>query len=74
MDSGLKCLGGNDAKDKIERSIDELYAHDPERADAAVFGRKTGLDRRGFLGGAASPRWARRSAAPFRSLPTCRAG
>ena len=37
---------------KIERSIDELYAQDPERADAAVFGRKTGVDRRGFLGGA----------------------
>jgi len=37
---------------KIERSIEELYADDPERADAVVFGRKTGLDRRGFLGGA----------------------
>ena len=37
---------------KIERSIDELYAQDPERADATVFGRKTGVDRRGFLGGA----------------------
>ena len=36
----------------IERSIDELYAQDPERADATIFGRKTGLDRRGFLGGA----------------------
>src|SRR3954468_22151639 len=35
-----------------ERSIDELYAQDPERADATIFGRKTGLDRRGFLGGA----------------------
>ncbi len=35
-----------------ERSIDELYAQDPERADATVFGRKTGVDRRGFLGGA----------------------
>ena len=35
-----------------ERSIEELYAQDPERADATVFGRKTGLDRRGFLGGA----------------------
>src|SRR5215213_4418263 len=34
-----------------ERSIEELYAQDPERADATVFGRKTGLDRRGFLGG-----------------------
>lgn len=37
---------------KIERSIEELYADDPERADAVVFGRKTGVDRRGFLGGA----------------------
>jgi DMSO/TMAO reductase YedYZ molybdopterin-dependent catalytic subunit len=37
--------------DKIERSIDELYQDDPERADAVVFGRKTGLDRRSFLGG-----------------------
>jgi DMSO/TMAO reductase YedYZ molybdopterin-dependent catalytic subunit len=36
----------------IERSIEELYAQDPERADATIFGRKTGLDRRGFLGGA----------------------
>jgi DMSO/TMAO reductase YedYZ molybdopterin-dependent catalytic subunit len=35
-----------------ERSIEELYAQDPERADATVFGRKTGVDRRGFLGGA----------------------
>ena len=37
---------------KIERSIEELYAQDPERADATIFGRKAGLDRRGFLGGA----------------------
>jgi sulfite oxidase len=36
--------------DRIERSIDELYA-DPERADALVFGRTTGVNRRGFLGG-----------------------
>ena len=35
-----------------ERSIEELYAQDPERADATVFGRKPGLDRRGFLSGA----------------------
>ena len=35
---------------KIERSLEELYAEDAERADAAVFGRKTGMDRRGFLG------------------------
>jgi len=37
---------------KIERTINELYAQDPERADAEVFGRKTSVDRRGFLGGA----------------------
>ena len=36
----------------FERSIDELYAQDSERADARIFGRKTGVDRRGFLGGA----------------------
>jgi DMSO/TMAO reductase YedYZ molybdopterin-dependent catalytic subunit len=35
-----------------ERSIDELYRDDPERADAAVFGRATDIHRRGFLGGA----------------------
>ena len=38
--------------DKIERSIEELYHDDPERADALVFGRETGPNRRGFLGGA----------------------
>ena len=37
---------------KTERSIEELYRDDPERADAVVFGRKAGVDRRGFLGGA----------------------
>src|SRR3954463_1480504 len=36
----------------IERSLDELYVQDPERADAAVFGRRTNLSRRGFLNGA----------------------
>jgi hypothetical protein len=36
---------------KTERQIDELYADDPERADAVVFGRRPGLSRRGFLGG-----------------------
>ena len=35
-----------------ERTIYELYADDPERADAVVFGRKTDVNRRGFLGGA----------------------
>ena len=37
---------------RIERSIEELYRDDPERADAVVFGRQPGVDRRGFLGGA----------------------
>ena len=37
---------------KIERLIDELYADDPERADAVAFGRRTDVSRRGFLGGA----------------------
>lgn len=37
---------------KIERTIDELYNDDPERADAVVFGRIARPDRRGFLGGA----------------------
>jgi len=35
-----------------ERGLCELYAEDPERADAIVFGRKTHADRRGFLKGA----------------------
>ncbi|MFM2421865.1 MAG: hypothetical protein RL291_395, partial [Pseudomonadota bacterium] len=37
---------------KITRTVDELYADDPERADAVVFGRKVDATRRGFLGGA----------------------
>ena len=37
--------------DKIERSFNELYENDSERADAIVFGRETGPSRRGFLGG-----------------------
>ena len=37
---------------EIERTVEELYAQDAEGADARVFGRKTGVDRRGFLGGA----------------------
>jgi sulfite oxidase len=35
-----------------ERSLEELYHEDPERADAVVFGRRTDVSRRGFLGGA----------------------
>jgi hypothetical protein len=34
-----------------ERSLEELYQDDRERADAVAFGRRPGLDRRGFLGG-----------------------
>jgi DMSO/TMAO reductase YedYZ molybdopterin-dependent catalytic subunit len=34
----------------VERSVTELYADDPERADATVFGRRTDATRRGFLG------------------------
>src|SRR5262245_65672204 len=34
-----------------ELPIEELNRDDPERADALVFGRETGPNRRGFLGG-----------------------
>lgn len=34
-----------------ERGLMELYAEDPIRADALVFGRRTGPSRRGFLAG-----------------------
>ncbi len=34
------------------RTLEELYRDDPERADALVFGRRTGASRRGFLNGA----------------------
>jgi sulfite oxidase len=37
----------------IERSIEELYQDDRERADALAFGRRTRIDRRGFLGASA---------------------
>jgi hypothetical protein len=37
---------------QIERSLEELYGDDPERADVLTFGRATGSSRRGFLGGA----------------------
>src|SRR6266540_4649407 len=36
---------------RSERSIEELYRDDPVRADAVVFGRRTGTSRRGFLEG-----------------------
>lgn len=35
-----------------ERSLEELYAEDPERADAIAFGREVDVSRRGFLNGA----------------------
>jgi len=38
---------------KLERSVQELYGDDPERADALVFGRPT--SRRGFLAAAGWP-------------------
>jgi DMSO/TMAO reductase YedYZ molybdopterin-dependent catalytic subunit len=37
---------------RIERSLDELYGQDAERADALVFGRRADVNRRGFLNGA----------------------
>jgi DMSO/TMAO reductase YedYZ molybdopterin-dependent catalytic subunit len=37
---------------KPERGLHELYRDDPERADALVFGRRTPIGRRGFVGGA----------------------
>jgi hypothetical protein len=37
---------------EVDRSIEELYHHDAERSDALAFGRRSGVDRRGFLGGA----------------------
>jgi sulfite oxidase len=36
---------------KIERTVGEVYRDDPEHADAVVFGRRTDVSRRGFLGG-----------------------
>jgi len=38
--------------ERQEKTILELYADDPERADAIVFGREANEDRRGFLRGA----------------------
>ena len=38
--------------DRQEKSILELYADDPERADKVVFGREANENRRGFLRGA----------------------
>jgi len=46
----MAMLESEDRMSKIERSMEELYKDDPERADAVVFGRKTDFNRRGFLG------------------------
>lgn len=49
----MKKSANNPAAARSERGLHELYAEDPERADALVFGRKAGpLTRRGFLRGA----------------------
>lgn len=40
------------SRGRMERSLEELYADDSERAEALVFGRITKASRRGFLGGA----------------------
>ncbi|MGF1592549.1 MAG: sulfite oxidase [Kiloniellaceae bacterium] len=55
--------------ERTERGLFELYHEDPERADAIVFGRKSGPDRRGFLKGAglASMGAVLGSAIPFSS-------
>jgi sulfite oxidase len=34
---------------RIERTVEELYRDDPERADAVIFGRRIDTSRRGFL-------------------------
>jgi hypothetical protein len=56
----------------LERSLDELYADDAERAEAQLFGRRVGPDRRGFLGGAGLVSMGRRWVAPSRSRRRCR--
>jgi DMSO/TMAO reductase YedYZ molybdopterin-dependent catalytic subunit len=58
---------------KRERGLAELYAADPERADALVFGRRTDQSRRGFLKGAGLAAMAAALGAPiafWRSFPT----
>ena len=52
---------------RVERSLEELYKDDPERADALVFGRRTGVEPpRLPERGRARRRWAPRSA---RAIP-----
>ena len=74
IDGQRRRLGGHDANGQIERSIEELYAQDPERADATFSAARPASIAAAFSAARASPRWARRSAAPSRSPPTCRAG
>src|SRR5262245_19415264 len=50
--TGRRQAGRAAMKIRRERAIEELYSDDPERADALAFGRRTGLTRRGLLGGA----------------------
>jgi DMSO/TMAO reductase YedYZ molybdopterin-dependent catalytic subunit len=40
------------ARRSIQRGIHELFAEDPERAEALLWGRRVGRSRRGFLQGA----------------------
>src|SRR5262245_65315644 len=50
--TGRRLPGRIAMTNRRERAIEELYADDPERADALAFGRRAGATRRGFLGGA----------------------
>ncbi|MGE0736404.1 MAG: sulfite oxidase [Alphaproteobacteria bacterium] len=55
---------------KPERGLHELYANDPERADAVIFGRRTDVSRRGFLrgGGVAAVSAAVGATIPFAAM------
>jgi len=57
-----------------ERSIDELYADDPARADAVVFRRRTDVSRRGFLGGAGLAAMSAAVGGPIVFAPSVPAG
>ena len=59
---------------KSERSLEELYRDDPERADALAFGRRTGIDRRGFLGGTGAAAMGAVVGGTIHSLATCPPG
>ena len=49
---GLGPRGNGKCRDESNDRSKSFIAQDPERADAEVFGRKTEMGRRGFLGGA----------------------